>query len=248
MAAGGPLSERVAPRLVLAAAVLDLLVLHALAEMIFPSLRPFVQGVLPRDLHGFAQFALFLALVPVLWLLTDVVAGGHSPGRLALGLVMADASGQHLSAPRRVTRFLGKLVSFGLAGLRLGGLARYDRLAGTVWRSPLAPPVLGDYALYFLNGEHRGKGGRLGSIRGFQPDKSVQLGSERNWTHVKLTDPTIAPRHCEIALRNGLPMIRDLGSATGTQVNGKRIAPHVWVSLAGARDFTLGSQQMALRL
>ena len=31
MAAGGPLSERVAPRLVLAAAVLDLLVLHALA-------------------------------------------------------------------------------------------------------------------------------------------------------------------------------------------------------------------------
>ena len=105
-----------------------------------------------------------------------------------------------------------------------------------------------DSILYFLNGGHRGKGGRIGSIPDYKPRGNLQLGSERDWTHVKLTDPTIAPRHCEIMLRNGVPMIRDLGSASGTQVNGKRIAPHVWVSLAGARDFTLGSQQMALRL
>jgi hypothetical protein len=227
--------------------MLDLLLVYAIAGTVFPHVKSEITSFLPGSLHDFAMPVFFIVLLPLSWFVTDVIAGGYSPGRVALGLGMSDSAGRHLSLARRSTRFMGKLFCFGLTGLRFGGLSHYDRLVGTVWRCPLAPPALADLRLVFLNGKYKDRGGSLGSLPGYEPDKPVRLGRDPGWSQIKFDDPTISARHCELAFRDGVPMIRDLGSTHGTFVNGRRIASHTWVALADAREFALARQRIALR-
>ncbi len=247
MATHGPLDPKPAARLLVAAGILDLLLVYVVAEMAYPHLKPHFTDLLPASLHGFALPLFFLILLPLFWFATDIVAGGYSPGRLALGLGMSNAAGRNLSLPRRFTRFMGKLFCFGLTGLRFGSLAHYDRLAGTVWRCPLAPPAPADFRLIFLNGKYKNRGGTLGSLPGYEPGKPIRLGTDPSWSQIKFEDPKISATHCEVTVTNGIPMLRDLGSTNGTFVNGRRIAPNTWVSLADAREFALAGQRMALR-
>ena len=40
---------------------------------------------------------------------------------------------------------------------------------------------------------------------------------------VPLLDSAVSRRHCELALRGGVPVVRDLRSTNGTYINGRRI-------------------------
>lgn len=245
MAAHGPLDPRPAARLLFAAGILDLMLVYALVVMGYPSIRPLLHGLLPDALDDFALPVFFVLLLPVYWFVTDVVAGGYSPGRIALGLGMTDPAGRPLSLPRRFARFLGKLLCFGLTGLNLGRLSMYD--SKTVWRCPMAAAARGDHYLFFLSGKQQGRGGRIGTLPGFDAAKPVRLGRDPSWSMVPIDDPGVSGKHCEIHFRDGVPMIRDLGSTRGTYVNGKRIPPNSLVPLAGAGKFSLAGQQMQLR-
>lgn len=247
MPSHGPLDPKPAARLLFAAGVLDLLLLYVLAGMAYPALKQPITALLPASLDRFALPIFFIVLLPPFWLITDVLAGGYSPGRLALGLGMSDSSGRHMSLPRRFTRFLGKLFCFGISGLRFGSLSHYDRLAGTVWRCPMAPPPSTDLRLAFLTGKHKGRSIALGKIPGFTPDQPLRFGRERGWAQITFDEENISKRHCEIVIRSGVPLIRDLGSTYGTLVNGRRIPPQKWVPLSNARDFTLADQRFTLR-
>ncbi len=50
----------------------------------------------------------------------------------------------------------------------------------------------------------------------------VVLGRSRA-VGLRLRDPTISRRHCEVFEVDGLAMVRDLGSLNGTRVDGRRI-------------------------
>jgi signal transduction histidine kinase len=54
------------------------------------------------------------------------------------------------------------------------------------------------------------------------PDAPAQLGRESR--QLPLTDNTVSRRHCELLPDNGNWILKDLGSANGTYVNGSRVA------------------------
>jgi CheY-like chemotaxis protein len=63
---------------------------------------------------------------------------------------------------------------------------------------------------------------------------------------VRVCDPMISRRHCSIDWRNGVPVVEDLGSRNGTEVNGKEIdGPR---ALADGDLLQLGESAFAVRL
>lgn len=248
MAGKGPLPERAAAPLLLAAALFDVLLLCAVAKMLYAGAAPVMLPFFPAGLHAYGLPVLVILLMPVLWLLCDVVAGGHSPGRLALGLEMTDSAGRGLPFARRITRFAGKLFCFGLAGLNPRRLAPYDRMAKTVWRSPLAPPSVTEWRLVFVNGPHAGKGRPLADLPGFDMAQPIRIGRDATWAQIALKDPQVSGRHCEIRLAPEGAMIRDLGSNNGTTVNGRPVPAGKWVPLAPGQEFGVAGQRLVIRL
>lgn len=247
MARQGILDPRSAARLLIAAAILDLLCVYLLGRMLFPALRTTVLPLLPHGLRPFALATMIVALVPVLWFVSDVVAFGHSPGRLAVGIHMSHAAGGPLPLAKRLTRFTAKLLGLGLTGLRLNTLAPYDLRVQTAWRSPLAALAAGDLRLAFLSGTLQGKSIALARVPGYDPRVPLRIGRDSSWAQITLPDDSVSKRHCEVMVQNGVPMIRDLGSTGGTTIDGRRIAPQTWHALAGAREFAAAGQRMALR-
>lgn len=247
MAGKGPLNERAAAPLLLAAALFDVLLLCAVAKVLYHSIAPVMLPFVPASLHGFGLPLLVVLLMPVLWLISDVLAGGISPGRLALGLEMTDAAGRSLPFPRRITRFAGKLFSLGLAGLSPRRLAHYDRMARTVWRSPLAQPSITEWRLVFVNGPHAGKGRPLADLNGFDAAQPIRIGRDSAWAQIVLKDPQVSGRHCEIKLTQNGALIRDLGSNNGTTVKGRAITAGQWVPLAPGQEFSVATQRLMIR-
>lgn len=247
MTTPGPLDPKPAARLLFAAGLFDLMIVYVVAGMIFPHLEREIDQILPDNVTKFDFAILFLTLLPSFWLVTDVFAGGYSPGRLALGLTMSDSSGHPMSLPRRFTRFIGKLMFFGLSGIRFERLSHYDRIAGTTWRCPIAKIAPSDIRLLYLDGKHKGRGAPLSKIPRFYPDECLRLGRDRGWSHLPIEDTTVSARHCEIAILDGSLMIRDLNSSQGTFLNGKRIPSNTWNSLSSTQEFALGRQRFALR-
>lgn len=245
MARQGLLDEKSAARQLLAAAVLDLMVLYLLVRIALP-LLPDDAAIPPKRYHGIALFAV---LIPVWWALTDVGLAGRSPGRMALGLSMATATGQTPPLRWRVARLTGKMLTLGLGGLRLDRLAGYDRMARISWLSPLSAqsvrPV-GQWSLRFLSGPIRGGSMRLDKIPGFSPQVPLRIGRDPSWAMLRLKDPRVSGHHCEIDFASRPPRLRDLGSQNGTFVDGKRIAPQTWVSLETARTFAVAGQVISL--
>lgn len=247
MAGKGPLTERAAAPLLLAAALFDVLLLAALARLIYGSIAPVMLPLVPAGMQGLGPGLLVVLLMPLLWLVSDVLAGGHSPGRLALGLEMTDTAGRSLPLPRRAKRFAGKFFCFGLAGLSPRRLAPYDRMARIVWRSPLAQPSITEWRLVFVNGPYAGKGRPLADLPGFDPASPIRIGRDPAWAQIALKDPQVSGRHCEIKLAADGAVIRDLGSNNGTTVNGRPIAAGKWVPLAPGQEFSVAGQRLVIR-
>lgn len=245
MATLGSLDDRATARQLLAAAVLDLMTIYILTRIILPHL-PNDLPVLQRRHYG---ISLFIVLIPLWWIVTDLLLAGRSPGRLALGLAMATAEGRAAPWHRRVTRLTGKLITLGLPGLRLDRPASYDRFAGVVWLSPLSVrsirPV-GEWSLRFLSGPISGTSIRLERIPGFSPSTPLRIGRDPAWSVLKLRDPQVSGRHCEIDFSNGRCRLRDLHSQNGTFVDGRRIKPGTWVPLDQARQFAVAGQVIAI--
>ena len=63
-----------------------------------------------------------------------------------------------------------------------------------------------------------------------QPDRSVRVGKDaliigRSGTcDLRIDDPSLSSRHCQLRMRYGLLWVEDLGSTNGTFIDGRRIA------------------------
>lgn len=105
----GVLDEPAAARLLIAAGILDLMIVYLATAIATPRL----QAAVPALRMDYAGAPVFLVLMLVMWLVSDLLLSGYSPGRLAVGLEMAHRSGRHLPMSRRALRLVGKLTTLG---------------------------------------------------------------------------------------------------------------------------------------
>lgn len=238
MKIGGPLGEQNAARLLSAAALLDLMFVGFLQSTIQPTLK-LELGLRQTGLA--LPAALYLMLLLCYWLLCEGLLGGHSFGRFVMRLQMRDKQGRPVSAVRRSTRALKKVLSLGLTGLNPNAAARYDKAAGVVWYSPIAPgraKPIGLWRLAVMTGPDKGKFVEFGKVPGLKSSQQIKIGREQGWADLVLgRSEKASGRHCVLRVeRNGDLMIRDTGtdgkgSSNGTSVGHKRIKPGQWVPL-----------------
>ncbi|QBX35075.1 FHA domain-containing protein [Paracoccus liaowanqingii] len=250
MSLRGILKEHVAARLLMAAGLLDLMIVFVAAR----SLAPLLQDEIPALRVDYAEIVIFALLVPIMWIICDLLLPGTSPGRLSMGLEMAHKSGGSLSVARRSMRLLGKLSTLGLSGLRVGRLAGYDRATGTVWlsamsRVPLTPPE--QWRLKFINGTYAGRSIQLLRIPGFSDQKTLRIGRGEGWANIVLNDPKVSARHCLLRVQGQQVEIRDGAepghpSANGTFVHDGRISSEHWTPLPLDQVFQIGTTKMQL--
>lgn len=240
----GILDEASAARLLIAAALLDLVVVYFATLILTPPLqREF--SFLRVD---YAEAGVFVVLTLVMWAICDLLLMGYSPGRLAVGVEMGHRSGRHLSLPRRAVRLIGKLSTLGLTGLRLDRLAGYDRAAGTVWLSAMSrvsPIPPDEWRLRFLSGEYAGRSILLAKIPGFTAQKQIRIGRDRQWANLALNDQRISSQHCVLRIRNQMVEIQDGNgagrpSANGTYCDTRRIPHDAWTPIDPAKGFQIG--------
>lgn len=213
------------------AAFVDLSLLILIAVSIYPYVSPYL-GFIPTEFRG---LALALALLPVGWIVFDLLLGGRSPGRWVLGLELCDEkTGKDLSVARRTQRGLIKVGSMGLGGVNPVRPAVYDRKCGAAWRSPMAPRPLaepGDWVILFRNGQHAGRKARLKSIRGFRERRQLRLGRDTSWSDIPLNSQeagSVSMRHCVLRVQGGRLFVVDgsgdgRGSSNGTIVDGRKL-------------------------
>lgn len=67
----------------------------------------------------------------------------------------------------------------------------------------------------------------------------------RGLCDVRVEDPEVSRQHCAIELREGIPMLVDLGSANGTQLNGAWIKESV---LADGDEIQIGSIRLRFHI
>ncbi|MEN9934333.1 MAG: hypothetical protein RLZZ387_912 [Chloroflexota bacterium] len=82
--------------------------------------------------------------------------------------------------------------------------------------------------------------GREDAGRSIHPE--VDLGPEGGY------DAGVSRRHAILALRDGVCTVEDLGSANGTMVNGRRLAPQSAVVVQSGDELTCGTLKMRVEL
>jgi hypothetical protein len=179
-----------------------------------------------RDATEPATIAQLVALLnePLEWLGREVLADlGERARRGAEVFVGVDGRGLIAASPTpsssliddrgtRVCPVLGAVVGTKTAAALV---ALAPRLAAVPqW---LASPV-GAGSLRRVDDDHVGELIALGDVR------EIELGSAPHDERVVVTVAGAAPRHARVVVRDGRVIVIDLKSATGTFVNGKRIA------------------------
>ena len=158
---------------------------------------------------------------------------------------LKSANGTFLNGERvdRAKLREGDTVTLGECSLRFSlspadGASPEPGASGTSGSDELSleePKVEGQFELFFRAGERAGERVRLLADR-------VTFGRKSSNT-VVLKDAKVSGVHCEVALEDGRPVLRDLGSTNGTFLEGKRIDEIV---LDHGDRVTLGETELSL--
>jgi hypothetical protein len=84
------------------------------------------------------------------------------------------------------------------------------------------------------------KGVPAGGLYRVDGELSIGRGAD---VSVMLNDPSVSRRHASIAVVNGVPVLRDLGSTNGTFVNGERVETR---TLSAGDRLTFGNTEMRI--
>lgn len=77
-------------------------------------------------------------------------------------------------------------------------------------------------------------------------DPQITIG--REGTEIRLDNPQVSRRHAVIDRVNGQHVLRDVGSANGTFVNGQRIPAMVWTAVPPGAALRFGPAEFSVRL
>ncbi len=248
MQRSGKIPSSIVGPILTSAAVLDMVLVLFVSAMVTDQLSSQMSRTLPSlpsELHGAGLFVIFLL---VYWILTELVLGGRTLGRLAHGLTMCDDKGRPLSAGRRINRFSRKMATCGLAGINPLTAPPYDTKTGVVWFATMVPPLpraLPRWQLKVKTGRLQGKEQSLGRFPSFRDHGLICIGRDKAWAHLVLPDASISARHAILQVHEGKLMVRDgdgsgKGSSNGTFLNGKHLKAGQAAWINDARTLRLG--------
>lgn len=251
---GGRLPPRVAAKLLLSAAIIDLMFLQLATMMVASLLWEFTDhviktnnlsskvwaGLLNKDAQWSTLFC-FIVIFGFYQAITETILGGRTLGRAILGLNMCDVDGITLRKATRMARGIRKLTSFGLSGFQITDLPRYDRSSGVFWHSRMVPRKAGPINSWRLIVEVPNKGQKstlLGDFTEFRQLKTLKIGRDPERASLVVpSDTKMSSCHCLLSLQNGEWQIEDLNSTNGTFVNGKRIESNYRIKLPRELQF-----------
>ncbi len=235
-----PLAEAPAVRLLFAAACFDAVLILAVVPAITLEIRKRISVDLP-DAAVFG--AVFLLLLLLYWFVFEILLGGLTLGRLAMGLRLRDRSGRRLTFLKGASRGLTKICSLGLSGVRFTRAAHHDRLVGAVWHSDIAPrPVnFGKWRLRVLTGAHAGRVLLVSSAAGYRDKRMIRIGRHPTWSDLRLeNDAKVSQMHCILMQKGSAVQIVDgatSGSSNGTFIGKLRLKPGIRTDFGGTRRF-----------
>lgn len=247
MANGGPLDEHCSSRLLFAAATMDLILLLLLLRLIGPDATAEIQRMLP-PLPAYALWMIcgFILLL-LFWFVTELILGGASLGRLAVGLSLRNQQGDPLTAGRRTSRCMRKVSMLGLGGLRLNTAASYDVATEARWFSEMAPRSYRPaktWRLAVASGPLQGRSVTFGELQGFRSKHAIKIGRDPRWSDLVFpqSETRVSSKHCVLQLRaDGLYLIDwgtgGKGSSNGTRLHSKMLTPGKWVPVGHASHF-----------
>ncbi len=239
MMIGGPLDDKNAARLLSAAALLDFMFLG----FVVATLEPVLRQELRLHQAGLAlPIGLFLVLVLIYWLICEGILSGATIGRFVMRLNMRDKSGKPVSAMRRSSRAMKKIMTLGLTGLNPNSAARYDRAAEVRWFSPMAPRPIKMWRLAVSSGPDQGKSIVFRDVPGIASTHQIKIGRDSGWADLSLERSKKASgQHCVIQIAKGNQLyLRDLGSSNGTFIGGRQIRPEKPTRLGMNSRFRVG--------
>lgn len=237
MRRSGPLPQQVAGFVLLAASLMDIAVLLFVTVLVSEHVAPALNSAFPMVPPILTSAVFFAVLLYIYWVVTELLLGGASLGRVVLGLSPRTQTGKPLARSKLVTRALRKLFSFGLSGLNPARPARYDAATGVVWFAPIAPPMtrpLGQWKLQFLNGALSGKAATLSTLLATASDDQIRFGRDRNWAGFAIDKDGqrgVSSQHCSLIVKPDGLFLRDGNgqgkpSTHGSFLDGEKLAPN----------------------
>lgn len=224
----GPLDSKCCQLQLVAASLLDLILLSFLTRLIVPT----VQAEIRFDPVIAVYATVFFALLLLYWLITETFLSGQTLGRVALGLEMRGEGGAPMTKGQKFKRCMGKVTTLGVTGLSPTQPAGYDQKNGIQWHSPMAPPAplpRSQWSVAIKTGPNKGKTVVFSKSSAFRASKALKIGRDQNWADIVLSDePNVSGQHCVLMFQDGGFAVRDYGragagSTQGTYVDGKRL-------------------------
>lgn len=248
----GPLECQCCQLQLVAASFLDLIFLSFLTRLIVPV----VQAEIRFDPVIVIYAVVFVALLLLYWLITEIFLSGHSLGRVALGLEMRGEGGAPMTKGQKVKRGIVKVTTLGVTGLSPTQPAGYDRKTGTQWHSPMAPPAplpRSQWSVVIKTGPNKGKALVFSKSAAFRASKALKIGRDKDWADIVLTnDPNVSGQHCILMFRDGGFVVRDYGragagSTQGTFVDGKRLEKGTTARIGSSGRFSAANVLFEIR-
>jgi hypothetical protein len=233
----------------MAAALVDLALLYLVSKTILRVVTPEkIQVSLPNNsvLADFFRYGeavatvffpvlVFVFLTAIFWLVTETLLGGLTPGRAVLGLTLSDETGGPLKRSKRVLRGMRKLSTLGLSGLQVSDLPKYDKAAGCVWNSSMAPVPrrrITEWVFVLQAKDGRKSRYRLGDISSFVRTGQLKIGRDAQWADIVLPSTSLASgRHCVVRVNRKQTEIIDNNSKNGTFIGNRKLAAGEWTVL-----------------
>lgn len=244
-------------KLLWAASFLDAMLILVTMQILGPLVVALIDLASPRlatatmrldaELRGAVEAIIgiisFVLLLIVYWLVTEIVLGGRTFGRMCLMMELRQRGGQVPTMGQLTKRGMRKMMTLGFSGMRFGGLDSHDEKNGLAWASPLAAGRLSatrNWKIQVLSGHYAGTSHVVDRLPGYKEKQLITIGRDPVWSNLTLdSEERVSNQHALI--RSGARgwEIKDYGGGRGssnkTYLNGRAIKPGFW-QVIGPKD------------
>ncbi|MEO1316972.1 MAG: FHA domain-containing protein [Pseudomonadota bacterium] len=253
---------RVTSRLLLTAALIDLMLIVILMKLLAPIMA--AEFILDERIAHLWSIA---GLVLGHWIVTELLLGGRSVGRFCLGLRCRMQDGRRPDTTTLVKRAVFKFLTLGIGGVPIDRPTQYDRSVGVVWQSDLALVRRSGkrgrrgsggtrskpWRLRVANGPDAGAALTIGHLQPGGPPVNIKIGRDPAWSDLVLArSQRVSSYHCILRIGPGGAEVRDYGteargSSNGTWIAGRKISHTDWHRLGSDLKFTVADVAVFLQ-